>query len=81
MQRLVVEEDNCHPDVVELVRSNLAEVCNATNSDDCLSGGGAKDIAVEPGDTDARKDGWAVIPSSTPHFHPPLQYFHPPLWY
>jgi hypothetical protein len=65
----VEEEDDCRLDVVELVRINVAEVCNATNSDDYLSGGGAEDIAAEPHEViDAHKDGWAVTSSSTPSF-------------
>ncbi len=35
----MVEEDDCRPDVVELVRTNVTAVCNATNLDDRLSGG------------------------------------------
>jgi hypothetical protein len=67
----VEEEDVCRPDVVECVRGTVTEVWDDANSDDCLSGGGAKDIAAEPDEvTDARKDGWAVTPSSTPSFLP-----------
>jgi hypothetical protein len=45
---MVNEKNDCHLDVVELVRGNVADVCDAANSDACLSGGGAEDVAAEP---------------------------------
>ncbi len=60
VRRPVVEEDNCRPNIVELARTNVAEACNAANSDDYLSGGGTNDIAANSDDTDACKDSRAV---------------------
>jgi hypothetical protein len=66
---MLKEEYDCRPDVVELVWGTVAEVLDKANPDDCLSNGGAKDIAAEPDEvTDACKNGRAGTPSSTPSF-------------
>ncbi len=62
------EEDNCRPEVVELVWTTVAALCDSTDQDNCLFCGGNNGTATEPepDDTDAHEDGRAAAASSTP---------------
>ncbi len=62
------EEDNCRPEVVELVRTTVTALCDSTGRDDCLFCVGNSGTATEPelDDTDAREDERAAAASSTP---------------